>query len=59
MSEQQLSLLDLLDGQPEGLDSVEELFEPNGRRKCPHCRQRFTHFGGKLYCLHVGCGGAS
>jgi hypothetical protein len=37
---------------------VEELFEPNGRR-CPHCRQPLTPFGGRLYCLRVGCTGAA
>ncbi len=55
----QLSLLDLLDEQPEDLASGEDLFEPDGRRRCPSCRRRLAFWGGRLYCLHVGCGGAS
>jgi len=58
---EQLSLLDVLDEQPEADIPVEQLFAPNGRQRCPHCRQRLTPFAAKLYCLHVGCtsGGAS
>jgi len=40
--------------------SASELFAPDGRRRCAHCRQRLTAFGGRLYCMRPGCsGGAS
>ncbi len=56
----QLSLLDLLDEQPEDLASGEDLFEPDGRRRCPSCRRRLTYWGGRLFCPDAYCpGGAS
>jgi hypothetical protein len=35
------------------------LFEPNGRRRCPYCRRRLKPWGGRWYCMHVGCTGVT
>jgi len=57
----QLTIYDVLvDDASEDEPPVEMLFAPDGRRRCPHCRQRLTAFGGRLYCMRPGCsGGAS
>jgi len=50
---QQLSLLEDT-VEPEEV-STEELFAPNGHRRCEHCRRPLTAWGGLLYCLSIGC----
>jgi len=34
---------------------VEELFEPNGHRRCERCRRRLVAFAGRLLCANPHC----
>ena len=36
---------------------VEELFEPDGHRRCEACRKRVHAFGGPLMCANPYCPG--
>ena len=60
MAEEQLTIFDLADETPADEEiSAEDLFEPNGRQRCPGCRRPMTPFAGRLYCLSIGCPGVS
>jgi len=43
----------------EEIVTVEELFEPDGRQRCPRCRKRLLPFGGRLYCVNAYCPGGA
>jgi len=49
--------LDLFAAEIEEEISVDELFRPNGRRRCPHCRKRLHPIGttGRLVCASPYC----
>ena len=34
-----------------------DLFTPNGRRRCEHCRKRLHAFAGRLLCVNPHCPG--
>ena len=39
---------------------TEDPFRPDGPRRCPSCRRRLAHWGGRLICANAYCpGGAS
>ena len=38
---------------------VDELFNPDGRRRCPHCRRKLAWWGGRLVCTSPYCTGAA
>jgi hypothetical protein len=38
---------------------VDELFQPSGRRRCPHCRRKLAWWGGRLVCTSPYCAGAA
>ena len=62
MSEQ-MTIFDLVEQdsarEETGTPPAEELFKPDGRKRCPHCRQRLHAFAGRLYCLAIGCSGGA
>jgi len=62
MSEQ-MTIFDLVEQdsarEETGTAPAAELFKPDGRKRCPHCRQRLTYWGGRLVCIHVGCAGGA
>jgi hypothetical protein len=36
---------------------VDDLFNPDGRRRCPHCRHKLSWWGGRLKCVSPYCNG--
>ena len=51
-------ILDLFGEQSEESETpVDDLFEPNGRRRCPAGKRPLACFGGRFYCLHAACSG--
>jgi hypothetical protein len=59
MSEQ-MTIFDVIADEVEEIQyRTEELFEPNGRQRCEHCRKRLHPIGttGRLVCVNPYCAG--
>jgi hypothetical protein len=43
----------------EQIVDTEELFAPNGYRRCPYCRKRLHASAGRLLCVNPHCTGVA